>query len=174
MEWTGGTIGFVQIENDPRLDEWNPGAVCWSDSARSGSASMPRLFRQVDHDRWWACHCGLLAEIAELFGHRIMLLRFKLSHWLQWLRVLRIERRSIRPISLLRSVARGVASKMVWIRRMRDCRPCPIYDRSLRRCRPNDGSPLGCGCWMPLKAMFADSECWAWRYPWLGVRGWRK
>lgn len=38
-------------------------------------------------------------------------------------------------------------------RRMRICRACPVYDREMKRCRPYTGSPDGCGCYVPFKAL---------------------
>ena len=60
--------------------------------------------------------------------------------------------------------------KRRWRARLMGCRGCPVYDRSLRRCRPYDGSSLGCGCYVPYMAAvdrpYVDREnrevggCW--------------
>lgn len=57
-----------------------------------------------------------------------------------------------------------------WRARLRVCQKCPVYDPSLRRCRPYDGSSLGCGCYVPFMAAvdkpYVDREdprvigCW--------------
>ena len=66
------------------------------------------------------------------------------------------------------------ASRKRWRYAMRRCWKCPIYDRELKRCRPWDGHELGCGCYMPFKALvssqgwatqhyrpdFAEQHCW--------------
>ena len=38
-------------------------------------------------------------------------------------------------------------------RRIRICNQCPVYDKELKRCRPYTGSPEGCGCYVPFKAL---------------------
>ncbi|MHC1766186.1 MAG: hypothetical protein AB9869_18110 [Verrucomicrobiia bacterium] len=56
-----------------------------------------------------------------------------------------------------------------WWRRMRACQRCPIYDRERRTCGRlgqgivsyhGDPIPLGCGCFMPLKAALPNAKCW--------------
>lgn len=47
-----------------------------------------------------------------------------------------------------------------WRRRIRVCRKCPIYDRSIKRCRPSNDSDLGCGCYVPFMAAHKKT-CWA-------------
>jgi hypothetical protein len=46
-----------------------------------------------------------------------------------------------------------------WRRRVRVCRQCPIFDRSIKRCRPSNKSDLGCGCYVPFMAVF-KKQCW--------------
>lgn len=51
---------------------------------------------------------------------------------------------------------------------MKACKRCPIYDHTTNRCYNDartvliDGieRPLGCGCYMPVKAKLSDAECW--------------
>jgi hypothetical protein len=63
-------------------------------------------------------------------------------------------------------LARGVlglggVSKTRWRARLRyGCGLCPIYDRSTHKCRDAAGRGLGCGCWMPAKALVAAGACW--------------
>ena len=75
---------------------------------------------------------------------------------------------------LSRGSGRGVMTrkerKRRWRARLMGCRGCPVYDSSLKRCRPYDGSSLGCGCYVPFMAAVdspyvdrADPEvsgCW--------------
>jgi len=79
------------------------------------------------------------------------------------------------PLSVWRSAIalfalRGssIVPAAVWRARMRACMRCPVYDSRLKRCLNTsqtytlDGveRPLGCGCWMPVKAKLSDAECW--------------
>jgi hypothetical protein len=58
------------------------------------------------------------------------------------------------------SVYRHPGMRATWRKKMKVCLKCPIYDPELRRCRPYDGSGLGCGCYVPYMALF-QGECWA-------------
>ena len=49
--------------------------------------------------------------------------------------------------------------RVMWRRKLKRCRVCPIYDRVNRRCRPYHGSKLGCGCYVPYLALLKD-RCW--------------
>jgi hypothetical protein len=49
--------------------------------------------------------------------------------------------------------------KKEWRRRMRVCFNCPIYDPSLKRCRPERDSDLGCGCYVPFSNL-VQRDCW--------------
>jgi hypothetical protein len=52
-------------------------------------------------------------------------------------------------------------SKQVgFYKKMRKCYRCVIFDPAMRKCRPNVGSNLGCGCYMPFKIRFGGG-CWA-------------
>lgn len=119
-----------------------------------------------------------LARVVRCKGHRphlrhfemdirlalMKILGLKLSRYRQWREVLREELRVLTIMGKLRlamEIFEVVLNKptgqpvlKVWSRRMRKCYRCPVFDRSLRRCRPYTGSPLGCGCWMPLAAIF--------------------
>jgi hypothetical protein len=48
-----------------------------------------------------------------------------------------------------------------WRRRMRVCAGCDLFDVTRHRCRPWDGSGLGCGCWTPITGLYED-HCWGW------------
>lgn len=69
-------------------------------------------------------------------------------------------------ITLIRAALRiGGVSKKQWEARMKICKTCPIFDPSLFRCRPYDGAPYGCGCfvkWLALiKRPYKKPGCWA-------------
>jgi hypothetical protein len=54
-------------------------------------------------------------------------------------------------------------SKEMVQRRLNACESCEIYCPELRTCgdvRLDDDKPLGCFCYMPVKARIKDSECW--------------
>lgn len=62
----------------------------------------------------------------------------------------------------------GRVSGREWRQRIRVCeRKCPIYDPSLKRCRPYDGHWAGCGCYVPWLALVKEpyqgvsGGCWA-------------
>jgi len=92
-------------------------------------------------------------------------LLMKPRHMNAWLAVLREERHSISPITLMRAVFSGRVSSEQWKRRMAVCRRCPIFDRTMMRCRgPRvNGVDLGCGCYVPFLAKT--------RAPYRGVGG---
>ncbi len=46
-----------------------------------------------------------------------------------------------------------------WKRRYAVCLTCPLYNKKTRQCRPYDGSPLGCGCYVPF-ANIVKEDCW--------------
>ena len=79
----------------------------------------------------------------------------------EWLALVKAEGRRVGWGSVLVSVAKAAriatVGRSVWRQRMRDCAACPIYDRRRHACR---NGKLGCGCWMPLKAMFRGPQCW--------------
>jgi len=109
-------------------------------------------------------------------GH-VKLLGLSLGKWKQWREVLREERRGLGWRDWIGMVWLGLmlpfrVDRKQWRGRLRVCRKCPIYDRGLRRCRPFTGANVGCGCWMPLKAM--TGPCWAREAIPDGELGWPK
>jgi hypothetical protein len=85
----------------------------------------------------------------------------------QWLLVAFIEgqrKSAIDKIRLLGTMLWAALTVQVapheWRRRIRVCRKCPIYDRSIKRCRPSNDSDLGCGCYVPFMAAHKKT-CWA-------------
>lgn len=89
------------------------------------------------------------------------LLGLRLQRYGEWIRLVRDEGRRIGVRALARQMllaARGgLVERSIWRERMRACAGCPIYDRRRHACRNGE---LGCGCWMPLKAMFQGPQCW--------------
>jgi len=95
---------------------------------------------------WWACHGGNRQECWERARGLALVRRALTGH------------REV-PFAL-------------YLHRLRACHACPIYDRQRRTCgTPGDGEktyandagrirPMGCWCWMPLKARLTDATCW--------------
>lgn len=95
----------------------------------------------------------------------IRLTGFKIDRWRQWREVLLIERKraslAFLAISILRGyVGMGGVNKTLWRQRNRACARCPVYDSRLKACRDTEGRGLGCGCFMPLKALVRENACW--------------
>jgi hypothetical protein len=94
------------------------------------------------------------------------------SFWNEWRLTGRVKWRTAPKIlaALLPQckVERGPGS--TWWKRMRGCQRCELYDRRRRACgklgetyeRGNVEEPLGCGCFLPLKASSPSAECWLW------------
>src|ERR1043166_7551532 len=91
---------------------------------------------------------------------------FKLIRFSEWTAVVREEARASSLPRLLGAMLvhawrnRSAGDRRRWRARLRVCRRCPIYDRSLRRCRPYTGADVGCGCYVPFLALFS-AHCWA-------------
>ena len=105
---------------------------------------------------------------------------FKARRLRQWLEVVEEEGRQMTAWQVCRMLLQiGCAAlrlplcvpRSVWRARLRQCRRCPLLDRTLWRCRPYSRSDLGCGCYCPFLALEAR-HCWAWeRLPGRGL-GW--
>ena len=84
----------------------------------------------------------------------------------QWLEVLEEESRTMTArtwyhlfVAGLTVAVRHPVQSAEFKRRIRICSRCPVYDKEMKRCRPYTGSPDGCGCYVPFKAL--DSRpCW--------------
>lgn len=63
-------------------------------------------------------------------------------------------------VSMLMASRGGLTDRTTWRNRMRACHGCIVYDRARHSCRDTMGLGTGCGCWMPLKAMFRGPQCW--------------
>lgn len=104
----------------------------------------------------------------------------KLARWREWLEVLAEEQRRLTWRDWLGMAWLGLkipftVDRALWRQRMRSCGKCPIFDRSLHRCRPFSGSPFGCGCHVIVKAMAPAAKCWAREnLPVDSVYGWEK
>ncbi len=104
---------------------------------------------------------------------------FRLNLWKryrEWREVIEEEERNIGFTGWLHMAWVALRIPFVrraeWRRKMRICRGCPVYDRTMKRCRPFTGSDYGCGCYVPLLAMGAK-ECWGdQNFP--GSVGWNK
>lgn len=66
-------------------------------------------------------------------------------------------------ISAIKGVWRGFwelrdhgVSKVEWIRRMKVCMKCPIYDAKYKQCRLGN---MGCGCYVPYSNLVYN-QCW--------------
>lgn len=92
---------------------------------------------------------------------------FRLSRYEEWLDVIREEygaatwRDRVRLCyTMVKTVVGGRCEpRKSFIRKMRVCRGCVLFDSVLRRCRPYSGSRVGCGCYMPFKAAIGGG-CW--------------
>jgi hypothetical protein len=63
------------------------------------------------------------------------------------------------------ALSSGIVPKRVYIRRLRTCYRCPVYDPIRKACRPRSEAfrHLGCGCYVPFTAMSAapyEAGCW--------------
>jgi hypothetical protein len=49
-----------------------------------------------------------------------------------------------------------------WRKRIRTCMGCPIYHPGNKTCGHDpEINKIGCGCYMPFKALATDATCWA-------------
>lgn len=90
---------------------------------------------------------------------RLRILGLKPVRVLEWLNVVDEELKVIGFRELWHMVRGSVSRKVspsIWYRRQRSCYSCPVYDKTLKRCRPYTGSPLGCGCYTPYRLMSPD------------------
>lgn len=52
------------------------------------------------------------------------------------------------------------SDRRIFWAKMRHCHKCPVFDRTLHRCRPWTGAVLtGCGCYTPWLAL-STHVCW--------------
>lgn len=71
-------------------------------------------------------------------------------------------------LSFILPVRRRVAPEVARAR-MLACESCPLFEPTLRTCgdgvsvaeyRDERLGPVGCQCWLPLKTILPDAECW--------------
>lgn len=92
---------------------------------------------------------------------------FKWKRYRQWWIVLKEEggRLSISDwwglvVLALKGILHNRGKGVGFSSKMRRCNGCVLYDRAKKKCRPYDGSDLGCGCYMPFKVALGGG-CWA-------------
>lgn len=83
----------------------------------------------------------------------------------EWRGVVASEGKRIGWISTGVALAKGVwglggVDRARWRSRLRTCAQCPVYDARRHACRDTAGRGLGCGCWMPAKALTLQNACW--------------
>lgn len=99
-----------------------------------------------------------IRQWAEVYNHEAK----AVPHWRLW-------------IKIGRALLSGSVPRRVYIRRLRTCMRCPVYDPIRRVCRPRDPAyaHLGCGCFVPFVALTANPYgrgCWGHSY--LNSVGW--
>jgi hypothetical protein len=92
-------------------------------------------------------------------------IRFVVKRLPQWISAVRSEARSASVWSLAVKMGWTAMKRLwhplatPWTAKMRACRRCMIYDRVGKKCLM-ENPRLGCGCYTPFLALFAD-RCWA-------------
>ena len=96
----------------------------------------------------------------------LKILGFRWERYRQWWNVLREEKGRISfgdwfrlGVLALKGITTGEKG-VGFSCKMRKCGRCMIYDSEAKKCRPFDGSDLGCGCYMPFKVALGGG-CWA-------------
>ena len=90
---------------------------------------------------------------------RLRILGLKPKRLREWLAVVDEEFKVIgfREVwHMIKGACFRKVDKRVWKRRQAACYRCPVFDKTLKRCRPYTGSPLGCGCYTPYRLMSPD------------------
>ena len=100
---------------------------------------MKNIARKLISRMIWPAHPKMAKELAE---------------------VLRLEDKWIPPIKALKLVFSGRVDRDTYRRRLETCARCAIFSKGLNRCGTSPKPEIGCGCHMPTKAKFRDSECW--------------
>ena len=106
-------------------------------------------------------------SLGQLIMLGIKIMGFKLARYRQWLIVLKEEGKRLNIHDwwgLIKLALKGIYQNrekgVGFSSKMRRCQRCVIYDAEMKKCRPYDGSDLGCGCYMPFKIALGG-ECWA-------------
>jgi len=106
-----------------------------------------------------------LRQLTMLGNFRI--LGFKIKRYRQWLNVLKEESASLTigdwwglVVLALKGIYHKREKGVGFSSKLRKCQKCVLYDASKKKCRPYEGSDLGCGCYMPFKIALGGG-CWA-------------
>lgn len=87
---------------------------------------------------------------------RLRILGLKPSRLVEWLAVVEEELKEIGFREVWHMIRGSISRKLdkrSWYRRQRACYSCPVFDKTLKRCRPYTGAPVGCGCYTPYRLM---------------------
>ena len=90
---------------------------------------------------------------------RFRILGLKPVRVVEWLNVVEEELNviGIREVwNMIRGAIFRKVDKRVWRRRQAACYRCPVFNKSLKRCRPYTGALVGCGCYTPYRLMSPD------------------
>lgn len=90
---------------------------------------------------------------------RLRILGLKPERLREWLAVVDEEFKVIgfREVwHMIRGACFRKVDKRVWFKRQRACYSCPVFDKTLKRCRPYTGAAIGCGCYTPYRLMSPD------------------
>ena len=141
-----------------------PGGRSAASETRAGRPGKTGGWPGVPPFRLGRASMGLCANQA-CFRLRLSMMRRVARFW-QWVLVAGIRFRvtgSLPLPSFLRVVTGPRVPASVYRFRLRQCQRCPLYERRFRMCgsvaQQRDG--LGCGCWLPAKAMFTVARCWS-------------
>jgi hypothetical protein len=106
---------------------------------------------------------------------------FRITRFVEWLRVVRAERVDLLTLgemvfaALEARQALMPATPRLVRERYRVCLKCPVFDPGLKRCRQvtATGRKLGCGCYVPFKAWATAryGGCWGYHHA-DGAIGW--
>lgn len=113
-----------------------------------------------------------------LRAHRSKIFQSGAAAGLEWYRIsglrtlptlFRLLRYTLSFLTKCLSTSRRVSTSL-YLRRLRTCRRCPVYNRALHSCgniqetflNPATGKsePIGCGCEIAVKAMSKEATCW--------------
>ncbi len=94
-----------------------------------------------------------------------LLFTLKRKRFGEWLSDLRAEKPGISEFYLMGKLMVKIffhprpleLKRKVYFRRLLICHHCPVFDKTLKRCRKGND---GCGCYVPFKAL-APVDCWA-------------
>lgn len=152
----------------------------------SGKGASPALYEGMEEALLPSLRAKFHVEHLGKVGNGVGLDMRRFDRIKEWVVVMRREGRKVSLWGKVRIgfgiVVAGLVRRSVgrgeWRRRMKICLRCPIYDGQIKRCRPMDGSPLGCGCYVPallsLKYPYGREKpgCWGRRHlPGTGI-GW--